>query len=312
MTWEWPTYIYLWVAGIAGGAYFAAFLADRFSGGRHKRLLRAAIISGVPLVLLGSLLLVLDLGEPYRGWHLFARFRLLSPMSMGSWILFVWAIIGIVLIALWWIESVEANLLSIEAPIINLVRAFSPAREVLAWIAFVLAALLIAYTGVLLSATNQPLWASTFLLPALFVASAISTGTALLLLLLSTGMSKAIDATLFGIEEPVSAEAVETLGKAGAVLGGVELVVLIGYLVWLGAFATPDATQAVAILLSGPLSLFFWGGVVLIGLLLPLGFELATLREKAKPLGVAIIASSSLVLLGGLVLRAVVVIAGQM
>jgi formate-dependent nitrite reductase membrane component NrfD len=40
-----------------------------------------------------------------------------------------------------------------------------------------------AYTGVLLAASNQPLWSDTRLLGALFLASAATTGTALMLLL---------------------------------------------------------------------------------------------------------------------------------
>ncbi|MBU0702414.1 MAG: polysulfide reductase NrfD [Chloroflexi bacterium] len=43
---------------------------------------------------------------------------------------------------------------------------------------FILSILLIAYTGVLLNSTSQPLWASTTLLPVLFVSSVIATGIA--------------------------------------------------------------------------------------------------------------------------------------
>jgi formate-dependent nitrite reductase membrane component NrfD len=34
MTWEWPLAVYLWIAGIAGGAYFAAFMMSHFRKGR--------------------------------------------------------------------------------------------------------------------------------------------------------------------------------------------------------------------------------------------------------------------------------------
>ena len=58
-------------------------------------------------------------------------------------------------------------------------------------------------------------------------------------------------------------------------------------------------------LISGTLGLFFWVGVVLCGLLIPLGLEFSALKGRA------VLASPALVLLGGLVLRAVVVIGGQ-
>ena len=34
MSWEWPVVIYLWLAVLAGGAYFVAFLANLFVGGK--------------------------------------------------------------------------------------------------------------------------------------------------------------------------------------------------------------------------------------------------------------------------------------
>ena len=53
MTWGAPIWIYLFAAGMAGGAYFAGFLADRFSGGGNKNLFRLSIYLGIPLVLIG-------------------------------------------------------------------------------------------------------------------------------------------------------------------------------------------------------------------------------------------------------------------
>lgn len=311
MTWEWQTIVYLWVAGIAGGAYFAAFLADRFSGGRHKELVQLATYVGVPLVLLGSLLLVLDLGEQFRAWHLFVGLRSsswqvlsgygpawlrtwppslsvypISPMSLGSWILFIWAVIGVVLIALWFAETAVSSeqLGGFVGQGASLLRPLVPAIKPLSWIAFVLAGLLITYTGVLLSATNQPLWAAALLLPALFVVSAIATGTAALLLILA----------LTGKEIP------HEFSKAGAILAVVEALALIGFL----------ATTPAGILITGPLSILFWLGVVLVGLLVPFWFELWTLRKEA--IRSLVLTSTLYVLLGGLILRAVVVVGGQM
>jgi formate-dependent nitrite reductase membrane component NrfD len=159
-----------------------------------------------------------------------------------------------------------------------------PATETLAWIAFVLAVLLITYTGVLLSNTSVSLWA-TVLLPVLFVVSAVSTGTAAILLVL----------VLLGKEVP------EELGKAGAILAVLEVLALIGFLV----------TVPAGVLIAGPLglSILFWLGVVLVGLLVPFGLELWTLRKEA--IGPLVLASTLCVLLGGLILRAVVVIGGQ-
>jgi len=320
MIWEWPLAVYLWIAGIAGGAYFAGFMLSRLRKGRYDLLPKVAMFMGVPMVLLGSLLLVLDLGQQLRAWHLFFRVqppRLLllfsSPMSVGGWILLAYAIVGIAMIALWWVGSFEPEelRLSVLSGLGMLIRPLAPLVRVLSWVALVLAVLLISYTGVLLSATNQALWAGILLLPALFVASAISTGMALLVLIVATGFGRVLDILFGGEGEPIPGEVLRSMSRTSIVLGILELVVLVGFVVWLAAFSTPAAAAAVSVLLTGPMSFLFWAGVVLIGLLVPLALELThatTGREYV--LGAALVLPA-LVLLGGLFLRLVVLLGGQ-
>jgi formate-dependent nitrite reductase membrane component NrfD len=313
LTWKWELVIYLWIAGIAGGAYFSAFMINTITRGRYPQLPKVATFVGVPLVLLGSLLLVVDLGEQLRAWHLFTRFRLGSPMSMGSWILLLYALLGLVMIALWWARSFEPGeiRLTVISGLASVIRPAAAAVRVLAWIELVLAVLLVTYTGVLLSATNQPLWGGILLLPALFVASAVSTGMALLVLLLRTGFGSLVDMLFGGEGESLPSETLHSVGVSSLILGLVELVVLIGYLLWLAFFSTAAGASAVAVLLTGSMSLIFWGGVVLVGLLIPLILEFASLKGREAVVG-SMLASASLVLLGGLFLRAAVLLGGQM
>lgn len=312
MTWEWPVAIDIWLAGLAGGAYFTAFLADRFSGGKHKEWVRFAVYLGVPAALLGALILVMDAGEQLRSWHLFTGFRLVSPMSMGSWIVLVWSAIGVAMIALWFAEAFPAEEKGPFSTIASVLRPLVPVVDILSWVAFVLAALLIAYTGVLLSATNQALWGGALLLPALFVASAISTGIAALLVAVSTGVGPFLR-DLFGeVGEATPAEAVVELVKVNTVVIVIESVILIGYLLWLSAFSTPDAALSVGLLLSGSLSPLFWIGVVFTGLLIPLGSGFMALRKAQPAIPLPALLSALCVLFGGVVLRAVVVLGGQM
>ncbi len=273
--WEWPIWVYLWAAGVAGGGYFAAFLVNLFTGRKHKSLLQIATWIGVPLVGIGTILLIVDLGNQLWFWHLLVSFYPLSPMSIGTWLLTLWAICGVGLLVLWLAESEVVGFVAL--------RRLVPLTKILSWINFVLSPLLIAYTGVLLSNTNVSLWA-TVLLPTLFVVSAISTGLAATLLV----------SALMGKEIP------HELGRAGAVLAVLEALALVGFLV----------TVPAGILISGPLNLWFWVGVVLIGLLVPFGLELWTLKAKGTRL--LALASTLCVLLGGFILRAVMVIGGQM
>jgi len=314
LTWGTPLFLDLWMAGMAGGAYFAAFLIYLFGADKEKRLLKLATYIGVPLVLLGVLAIIIDLGEPLRAFNMYVglrpwswqvvsgsgaaslrawppsiAFHPISPMSLGGWILVVWSVTAVALIALWFAETAESP----EQPggflrqVADLLRPLVPATKALTWIGFVFAVLLMAYTGVVLSASSQALWQATFLVPPLFVVSAISTGVAALM----------IAVQLTGAREGVPTMA--QLRKALAVLIIIQLVVLAGFLLWTGA------AGVVGPLISGTLGLFFWVGVVLLGLLIPLGLEFSALKGRA------VLASPALVLLGGLVLRAVVVIGGQ-
>ena len=313
MTWEWPIAIDLLVAGLAGGAYFTGFLTDRISGGKYALLPKIAMFMGVPLVLLGSLLLVLDLGEQVRAWHLFTRFRPESAMSMGSWTLLLYALIGVVMIALWWSDSFDPDEVKVTgfSGLAKVIRPARPALGVLSWIALVLAVLLMTYTGVLLSASNQPLWASTVLLPVVFVSSAVFTGAALLLLVLKTGLGRLLDLLFGGAGEPIPDESINALGKATVVVGVMQAVVLAVFLVWLAVGSTPAAADSVGILTFGGLAFLFWVGVVIVGLLIPLVLLSASVRGK-EPIVGSILASACLVLIGGFVLRLVVVLGGQM
>jgi len=294
ITWNIPIWLYLWLAGMAGGAYFAAFLAERYAGEVNRQLLRLAIYLGIPAAGIGVILLVIDLGHPLRFWHLLASFKGMSPMSMGTWILLVWSAVSVAMVILWLAERRIA-----EAARPNLRRW----TEVLAWINFVFAVLLMAYTGVLLAVSSKPLWAGTILLPPLFVASAISTGVAIVLI--SAAVVPALG---------IPGRTVGQLAEADAIVILIELGALIGFAFSLSGSAMAGAGEALRLLTTGALAAPFWIGIVLLALLIPLGLELANWGKdiETKTVWRAIVASSACVVLGGLILRAVIVIGGQM
>ena len=313
--WGAPIWIYLWMAGMAGGAYFAAFLTDRFTGGSNKPLLRLATYLGIPLAVIGVMLLVIDLGQPIRFWHLFTQFKLISPMSMGTWILLVWVAIAVIMAVLWWFE----NRLP-EGAASRLRRLVG----LLGWANLVLAVLLIAYTGVLLAVSSQSLWAGTVLLPSLFVASAISTGIAILIIaaVIANAISKgslvelklALNQVFGSTNWTVPNRIVARLAEADAIVIAVEMVALIGYAIWLAISTMAGAGEALRLLTIGTMAAPFWVGVVLLALLIPLGLDLRNWGKaiETKAVWRAILASSTCVVLGGLVLRAVITIGGQM
>lgn len=297
MTWSAPIWIYLWLAGMAGGAYLAGFLASRFSGSGQKPLLATATIVGIPLAVVGVIFLVADLGTPILFWHLMTQFKVLSPMSMGTWLLLAWVAIAVVLVVLWWLDS----RVNPEAT-----SALKSVEKFLGGINLLLAIGLIAYTGVLLAVSSQSMWAGTVLLPALFVASAISTGVAMLVI-----AALALNwATKEGSDWKVGNGTIARLAEADAIIIIIELVVLVGFVIWL---LISGASGALGVLFTGSLAAPTWIGVVLLALLIPLALDMRA-RGKAIEGGVlrTVLVSSLSVIIGGLILRWVITIGGQM
>ena len=323
LAWGTPLFFDLWMAGMAGGAYFAGFLLHAFGVDREKRLLKGAVYVGVPLVLLGVMTLVIDLGEPMGSWHLFVRLRPLlwkvipgsgaasirgwppalsvypiSPMSMGSWVLVIWSTSAVVLMALWFAEAAERpeELGDLLGGVAKALRPLVRAEKALTWIGLLFAILMMTYTGVVLSASSQPLWETTLLLPALFVVSATATGVAALIPIgkVAGGRARAL--------EPGMTLLREVLG----VLLAIQLVVLVAFVIWL------NSAGEMGPLVSGRQGLLFWIGAVLVGLVIPMVLEFGALARKVEARGASMLVSPILVMLGGFALRAAVIIGGQM
>jgi formate-dependent nitrite reductase membrane component NrfD len=314
MAWAPPIWFYLWMAGMAGGGYFAAYFIERYTKATDNNLLRLATYLGIPMAIIGVLLLIIDLGAPLRFWHLFTQFKLSTPMSAGTWILTVWLIIAVLLVMIWWLSNKMPGRVDGLLKLAGIIKPIN----------VIFSALLIAYTGVLLSVSNQPMWSSSILLPALFVASAVSTGVAILIIasIASNAISKGnlvelrrtLD-FLFGSSQwTIPNKVIEKLAEMDVVVIIIELITLIGYAVWLAVSSMSGAGDALGLLTTGVLAAPFWVGVVLLALLIPLGLEITSWGKdiSTKSVSRAIITSSVCVVLGGLVLRAIITIGGQM
>ena len=315
MPWNIPLWFDIWLAGMAGGAYLVAFLADRYSGGAHKNLFRLAVYTGVPLAIIGVLLLVIDLGTPIWFWHLFTSFLPVAVMSMGTWILVAFLIVAFVMMIMWVIEGDATR--SASAYSGNMSGIARRISGFLSWINVIFAVLLISYPGVLLASTSQPIWSNTLLMPALFVASAAGTGVALLMLMallmnaVNKSSSSMLNSTvkwLFGSTGwQISRETMGQLSKALLGMIIVEALVLVGYVIWLAVTGT-SGVEALSLLTTGTLAIPFWVVIVGIGLIIPL-MLLLTKRAKAT---LFVTTSASCVLLGGLALRAIMIVGGQL
>jgi len=179
--WGWWIIAYFFLGGIAAGCYFIAAFLELFAYDEDRPLARLGYEIAFPLVVVCGVLLTVDLNRPERFWHMLAQsehapapmFKPWSPMSIGAWALFLFGGFSFFsFLASLWPAGPIARLL-------NWRWLRWPWRLAGSAVGFFVA----AYTGVLLTATNQPLWSQTDWLGPLFLCSAASTALATMVLL---------------------------------------------------------------------------------------------------------------------------------
>jgi formate-dependent nitrite reductase membrane component NrfD len=120
-----------------------------------------------------------------------------------------------------------------------------------------------------------------------------------------------VSGALAALGQPLGPEApapytAESLQRADAALLAFELVLIFLLLVGLATSSTSHGAAA-GLLFSGKYGAMFWGGVVVVGIVVPLALQLLELSHRIRHTVVPAV----LVLAGGFALRWVLVNAGQ-
>jgi formate-dependent nitrite reductase membrane component NrfD len=309
--------IYLYTAGLSAGMFAVSSFATYIGGGQYRRLARlSALLAPWPLML-GLGMLIFDLGRPLRFWRLFTTIQLTSPMSIGSWLLTLFTIVALLYLVLWLPRPLR-NLIRLPNRLDDLghisrwkplePRVVRMGRGILAAVGFALSLGVGMYTGVLLGAIpSRPFW-NTPMVAQLFLFSALSSGEAFVLLVVAVG-GRLLDTEAMHHERHL-------LVSIDASLIVLEIFIIIPFFLH-QVLNTWSSSVSINLVMGGPFTLAFWGGVVLLGLLIPLaieGYELFPLILKegavkySRQLGFI---SAALVLIGGFLLRYVFVYAGQ-
>ena len=183
--WTWYILFYFFFAGLSGGSYVIASMLRLFGRDEDAPAARLAYYTAFVTLLPCPVLLVVDLTQPTRFWHMLVNttpgnvgpsFKYWSPMSVGAWALLVFGAIATVS----FVETLGRD--GRRVPLARLA-----ARLLSGWLGTLVAivgglfGLFVAgYTGVLLSVSNQPVWSDTWALGGLFLASGLSASVALL------------------------------------------------------------------------------------------------------------------------------------
>jgi formate-dependent nitrite reductase membrane component NrfD len=284
--WGWLIVFYFFFGGLAGGCYFLAALIDLLGRPEDRPLARLGYYVAFPCVVISGILLTLDLNRPDRFWHMLIEsntfrpmFKLWSPMSVGSWALLIFGIFSLVSFL-----GALAEDGRLSQPAWRKVRPPGMLSRAIAVLGGLVGFYVSGYTGVLLAVTNRPIWSDTPLLGMLFVISAASISAALMILL-----AKRSQWTM---------PAVGALHRMDAWVVALEFLVLIAVIISLGPVVR-------AWLSAWGLLLFV--GVIVVGMLLPLA-----LYWRHEWLGDRnATTAAALVLVGGFILRLVIVFSAQ-
>jgi formate-dependent nitrite reductase membrane component NrfD len=270
-TWEVPTYF--WLGGIAAGSFLTAALAQRFGTGEDRRYSADGFYIAAAAAAACPPLLIADLGRPERFLHMLRIFKPLSPMNLGAWVLTVFAPTAVARAGR---QAAETGVLN--GPLGAIARLAPRALTEIAGVVLGLA--LAGYTGVLLAATNVPLWAKSKLLGGLFTASALSSGSAAISLLAT--QRRAPDETL------------HRFGQVDRAAAAAEVAMLGGYLAQSGRTARG--------LVSGRFAPVFWGGAAA-STLIPLTLHGMAASRKGPALRSLSTVAALSSLIGALALR---------
>lgn len=98
-SWNWKIAAYLFLAGVGAGAALVGAVAHLLSP-NFMRLMQTGLWLGIPLVVVGILFLMWDLGQPAKFTKALNKPGT-SWIARGSWILAIFLILSVVLFGLW-------------------------------------------------------------------------------------------------------------------------------------------------------------------------------------------------------------------
>ena len=284
--WGWLIVLYFFIGGLAGGSYFLAALIDVFGRREDRPLAHLGYYVAFPCIALSGALLTLDLTRPLRFWHMMIEsntfrpmFKIWSPMSIGA--------VALMLFGFFSFLSFLAALAEdgrIKWPGLHVLRPPGVLGTVVAGLGGIAAFYVAGYTGVLLAVTNRPIWSDTHLLGMLFVVSAASTSAALIMLI----------AHRAGVKTP----ALGDLHRMDDWMLVLELLVVIAVIISLGSVARAWLNA--------------WGILLVItialGVIAPL---VLSWRRERRLQDWSVVTVTSLILLGGFLLRLVIIFSSE-
>jgi protein NrfD len=289
--WGWFIVVYFFLGGIAGGAAFLSGMLDLLGNRLDRRMTRIGYLIALVAIVIGGPLLIIDLTRPERFWHMVWKsdtggpmFKYYSAISLGVWIILAFVIFVVLALIVSFVGSRKSEVGGAKHLTTDDLRPTTVWDKIIALGCILTGSALAGYTGLVLSGSNRPLWGDSAWITLLFLLSGISAGGAAMILF---GWRQGHPGTVRWIEQMESYSSVLELVVLAIIAATIWSVVRV---VWNGAW--------------GAILLF---GVGVLGIVTPL-----VLYARPRALGTATIPIAALlVLIGGFLLRAVVILSSE-
>lgn len=276
-----PIATYFYLTGLSAGSFIISTLAYWFGIIRFKPLGKIGVVIATLLLMVAPMILLIDLEQPLRFWHLILYLRVTSPITWGTFLL-----------TLYPMNCVVYGYFMFKG---DLKRT-----KVFGLIGIPLALMVHGYTGFILALGKARVLWNTAIMPPIFLVSAMVSGIAMMILVVVVK-----DFVLVRKKEP-DRELIYALGKFMVASIVLDLI-LIGMDLSVLLTSTTEAYRAASMLLDGPFRFLFLGIEIGLGGILPLFLLLFPFTRHSIP---AYVLASFLVMVGIYAMRCIMVIGG--
>jgi len=283
----WPISIYFFLTGALAGLYITSVIATLLKKEEWQPIAKIGAVGAVVLLMSAPVLLIIDLNQPLRFWHLFAYMNPTSPLTWGSFFLAADALVCLV----YTYFVLQGNT--------KMARVWGLGGLPIAIAGH-------GYTGFFLALAKARAFWNTALNPALFMVSAMVSGLAVLIVLSNLWLRR--------YAPEMTEEQVARHNRVIGTLLRIFIIFIIADLFLIGSDLTVLAssdTEAYAmlqLLTTGEFAIWFLGIELFLGAILPLAL---LSYPKTRVIPAVQYASAALVIIGIFVMRVIIVIGGQ-
>jgi len=276
-----PIATYFYLTGLSAGSFIISTFAYGFGMSKFKPLGKIGVVMATLLLGIAPMILLIDLEQPLRFWHLIFYLRVTSPITWGTFLL-----------TLYPMNCVVYGYF--------MVKGDMKRTKIFGLIGIPLALMVHGYTGFILALGKARVLWNTAIMPPIFLVSAMVSGIAMMILVVIIKdyiiqRKRKHDPTLiYDLGKFLVASIVLDL-----ILIGMDLTVLLT--------STTEAYRAALMLLNGEFSFLFLGVELTLGAIIPLFLLLSPLTKHWIP-GFAL--ASVLVMIGIFAMRCIMVIGG--